>query len=267
MNGGGGPWRRWVRVMSETRYDASRSAARWRSASSWEPMAIFSPSIRVSPTWNASPPDRRRTSAAIVQYSTAVKAWISRSRSTTRRTATLWTRPAVRPRRILLAHQRAELVAHQAVDDPPRLLRVDQVEVQDAWIGEGGLDGGLGDFAEGHPPHAVRRQAGVLGDVPRNRLALAIKVRGQPHRVGCAGGIGQALELVLAIGQWLVLRGEVVLEVDAQPALGQVPDVPIRGENVVPVTQVPLDRLGLGWRLDDHEVAARRPRCAIGRGV
>ena len=36
--------------------------------------------------------------AWIVQYSRAVKAWISRSRSTTRRTATDWTRPADRPR-------------------------------------------------------------------------------------------------------------------------------------------------------------------------
>ena len=39
--------------------------------------------------------------ASIVQYSRAVNASISRSRSTTRRTATDWTRPADRPPRTL----------------------------------------------------------------------------------------------------------------------------------------------------------------------
>ena len=40
------------------------------------------------------------SSASMLQYSCGVKAWISRSRSTTRRSATDWTRPAERPYRI-----------------------------------------------------------------------------------------------------------------------------------------------------------------------
>ncbi len=45
---------------------------------------------------------RSASSASSVQYSRAVKARISRSRSTTIRTATDWTRPADRPPRTLL---------------------------------------------------------------------------------------------------------------------------------------------------------------------
>ena len=74
--------------------------------------------------------------ASIVQYSRAVKAWISRSRSTTRRTATDWTRPADRPERTLRHMQRAERVADQAVHDAPRLLRVHEVHVDVARMAE-----------------------------------------------------------------------------------------------------------------------------------
>ena len=51
----------------------------------------------------------------------------------------------------LLAEQRAERVADEAVDDPARLLGVDEVHVDLARVREGLLDRRLGDLVEGHP--------------------------------------------------------------------------------------------------------------------
>jgi hypothetical protein len=50
-----------------------------------------------------------------------------------------------------------------------------------------------------------------------------------------------------------VVRLEVVLEVHTELALRQVPDMSIGGTDGVVTAQVLLDRLRLGWRLDDDQ--------------
>ena len=45
------------------------------------------------------------------------------------------------------------LVAVEAVEDAAGLLGVDQLAVEVAGVGQGGLDGGGGDLVEHHPPH------------------------------------------------------------------------------------------------------------------
>ena len=155
----------------------------------------------------------------------------------------------------LAADQRAELVAHQPIDDAPRLLGVHQVEVDAARVGEGLIDRALGDLAERHPLQAVRRQLGVLGDMPGDRFALAIEVGGKPHLVGATRLVGQLVELLAAVLQRLVAQGEVMVHVHAQALLRQVTDMAIGRQHGVAGAQVSLDGLGLGGRLDDHQVA------------
>ena len=100
VNGGAGE-RFWVRVPTLVTLGWSASiAARWRSAVSSSPTSSAAPSMRTTSAGNFSPAAVSRI-AWIVQYSRAVKAVISRSRSTTRRTATDWTRPADKPPRTL----------------------------------------------------------------------------------------------------------------------------------------------------------------------
>ena len=70
---------------------AARST--WRSVVASSGRSSASPSMRTSSAAKVSPLAVARI-ASIVQYSRAVNASISRSRSTTRRTATDWTRPA-----------------------------------------------------------------------------------------------------------------------------------------------------------------------------
>ena len=56
------------------------------------------------------------------------------------RVATLCTRPAERPGIDLSPEHGRELVAVEAVEDPPRLLGVDKATVELAGIGDGVLD-------------------------------------------------------------------------------------------------------------------------------
>ena len=152
----------------------------------------------------------------------------------------------------LAPQQRAERVADEAVDDPAGLLGVDEVRVDLARMGERLADRALGDLAEGHPPGLARRDVGRLGDVPGDRLALAVEVGGEVDEVGRLGGLRDLGDLLAAVVRDDVLGGEVVVDVDPELALagvlGQVADMAVGGEDPVVRAQVALDRPGLGRR-------------------
>ena len=159
-----------------------------------------------------------------------------------------------------------DLVAVETVEDAPRLLRVDQTAVEVAPLVHGAGDRGRRDLVEHHPlDRDGRRQH--LGQVPRDRLALAVFVRCQVELVG-------ALEELLQVGHHRLLRRrddverlEAVVDVDAQarPALtlvggrdlvgaaGQVADVTDRRLDDEVGSEHPADGARLGRRLDDDE--------------
>ena len=99
---------------------------------------------------------------------------------------------------------------------------------------------------------------GGLGDVPGDRLALAVEVGREEDEVRALGRLRDVVDLLAAVVVDDVLGLEVVVDVDAELALarvlGQVADMAIGGEDAVVVAQVALDRPRLGRRLDDHEV-------------
>ena len=101
------------------------------------------------------------------QYSWGTKARISSSRSTTRRVATDWTRPADRPRRIFFHSKGGELITHDAVQDAPGLLGVHQILVDGPGGGDGLFTTGLGDLVKGDPVGLVVGNAQQLLQVPR----------------------------------------------------------------------------------------------------
>ena len=131
----------------------------------------------------------------------------------------------------LLAEERAQRVADQAVDDAARLLGVDEVHVDLARVGERLLDRRLGDLVEGDPERLVVGHVGGLGDVPGDRLALAVEVGGEIDLVGALGGLLDVGDLLAPVVRDHVLRFEVVVDVDAELALarvlGQVADVAV----------------------------------------
>jgi hypothetical protein len=141
-------------------------------------------------------------------------------------------------------------------------LRVHEVRVDTARVGERVLDGALRDLAERDPARLLRRDVGGLGHVPRDRLALAVEVRGEVDGVRAAGRLLDVGDLLAAIVADDVLGLEVVVDVDAELALArvvrQIADMTVRGENPVVVSQVPFDRSSLRRRLDDDKVLRHR---------
>ena len=146
--------------------------------------------------------------------------------------------------------QRTQCVPDEAVDDPARLLRIDQVHVDAARVGERVPDRVGRDLAEGDAARLLGVEVRGLGNVPRDRLALAVEVRREVHEIRAAGGLLDCPDVLAARGNDLVVGAEVMLDVDAELVLakflGQVPYVPIRGEDGVAGAEVPLDRLCLG---------------------
>ena len=187
VNGGGALWRRWVRVTAATVKVPASMAARWVSASVGVRddglLAVDPGQLGMDPARADRPIKVDRQAPVFLGNERGDLAFPIDDQADGH--ALYPTGRQAAPD--LAGDQRAELVAHQAVDDPPGLLGVDQVQVQAAGRREGGLDGRLGDLAEGHPANAVLVDPGVLGDMPGDRLALAIKVGGQPHGVRLLG--------------------------------------------------------------------------------
>ncbi len=168
----------------------------------------------------------------------------------------------------LARQQRAQGVADQPIHDPAGLLGVDEVLVDVARIGERFPDRRLGDLAERHPAGFRGGHVGGLGHVPGDRFAFAIEVRGQEDRIRDPGRLLDVRDLLAPVGRDHILRGEVMVDVDAELALarvlGQVADVTVRGEDAVVVAQVAFDSPGLGRGLDDDEVPWHGRECSTG---
>ena len=108
----------------------------------------------------------------------------------------------------------------------------------------------LRDLGEGHPARLVGRDVGRLGDMPGDRLALAVKVGGEVDEVGRLGRLGDGVDLLAAVLADHIFGLEIVVDIDAELALarvlGQVADVAVRGEDLVVGAEVSLDRARLG---------------------
>ena len=109
---------------------------------------------------------------------------------------------------------------------------------------------------------------GGLGDVPGDRLALAVEVGGEEDLVGGLGRLLDLGDLLAPVVGDHVLGREVMVDVDAELALarvlGQVADVAVRGEDPVVGAEIALDGAGLGRRFDDHEVLGHGRECSTG---
>jgi len=154
----------------------------------------------------------------------------------------------------LLPQDRADLVAHEPIQDPPGLLGFDLLAVEATRVLERRLDGPLGDLVEDDPAHLPSLAcAERLCDVPADGLALTIRVGGQVDGRGLLGGCLQLVQDLLACREGLVLGPEAPFDVHAQGLLGQIPDVSHGGLHAEVAPKVAVDGLRLRWRLDDDE--------------
>ena len=169
----------------------------------------------------------------------------------------------------LAPQHRRQVEADQVVERAPRLLRIDQVAGDRARVGHRFLDRARRDLGEHHPLQGlVLEQAALLqdlGDVPADRLALAVRVGRQEQGVGALGGLGDRVDVLLVLLDQVVAHGEAVVRVDRAFLRHQVADMAVGGQDGEVLAEVLVDRLGLGGRLDDEEVLGHGGRSLYGR--
>ena len=162
--------------------------------------------------------------------------------------------PGGQTRLDLAPEQRAELIAHDAVEHAARLLRIDQVLIDLARVLDALGDDLLRDLVEGHALGLIVRQIQQLLQVPRNGLSLAVRVGREIDGSGRFGALFQVGDHVGAILHGQILRREVAVDIDAHRALGQVAQMPHRGHDLIVAAQIFFDCSGLRRRLDDHQI-------------
>src|SRR6185436_2592473 len=125
----------------------------------------------------------------------------------------------------LLPEQRRELVADDAVEQAAGLLRVDAVHRDLAGTLERVEHAALGDLVERDAPDLLGGDLQRLHEMPGDGLALAVRVGREEDGFGGARDGAQLLERLLLLLDDAVLRFEVVVDVDAETPLREIPDV------------------------------------------
>ncbi|MCW1777244.1 hypothetical protein NB693_23225 [Pantoea ananatis] len=131
------------------------------------------------------------------------------------------------------------------------------------------LDRARGDFGEHHPVQRLALEQPALlqdlGDVPADRLALAVRVGRQVDVFGRLGRLGDGLHVLLVLVDQRVAHREAVVRIHCAFFRDQVAHVPIRPGRGNPC-EVFVDRLGLGGRFDDEQVLGHGGRASMGVG-
>ena len=125
-------------------------------------------------------------------------------------------------------------------------------------MGEGPLDRRLGDLVEHDAMDldALQRPAPVqfLGNVPGDRLALAVRVGRKIEPLGALERVGDILDALVGPRVDLPGHGEAFVGFHRSVLGRQVAHVAVAGQYPIVLAEVLVDGLGLGRRFDDDDV-------------
>ena len=96
-------------------------------------------------------------------------------------------------------------------------------------------------------------QAQNVSQMPADGFAFAVRVGREKHAVGVFGFAFQLLDELFLAFDADVLRGIVMLHVDAQLRSGQVADMAHAGGDLIIIAQIFADGLRLSRRLHDYQ--------------
>ena len=152
-----------------------------------------------------------------------------------------------------LPDERRDLVPHETVHDPARLLGVHKVLVHLGRVLHRLGDPAFRYLVEHHAEHVPVVRLDLPGDVPGDRFPFTVGIRRQidglrPERMGAQPGD----DFVFSLDR-LVFRTEPVLDVDPDLALREVLDMPDRRLDDEVLPEILVYRLGLGRRFHDNE--------------
>ena len=157
--------------------------------------------------------------------------------------------------RQLAPEHRREREADQIVERAAREIGVDQRVVDGARMLHRLGHRLLGDRIEDDALDRLVLQRLLfverLQHVPGDRLALAVGVGGQNEGVGLLQGMGDVVDALLRLGVDLPEHLEIIVRIDRSVLGRQVTDMAKGRQDLVTGPQVLIDRLRLGWRLDN----------------
>ena len=147
----------------------------------------------------------------------------------------------------------ADFIADEAVENAAGLLRIDQIHIQIARVPDGLLHGVFGQLVEGDALRLFRIQPEYGGEMPAYGLALAVGVGRQKDLGGVLGFLFQGVDQLALPADVDVFRLKIMLDVDAELAFGQIPDMSLGGNHLVALSEKALDGGHLRGRLHDNE--------------
>ena len=161
------------------------------------------------------------------------------------------THPALDPR----PQQRTDHIADDTVQHTARLLGVDQIHIQFSGVLKRLRNGTSGNLMKRNPAETGFFIA-VLQDLvqmPCDRLPFAVRVGSKIDLFDCLCGFLEFGKILAARLGLLILRSEIMLDVNAERPFGQIADMTIRSfDNIVLSEDLPYG-LCLGGRLHDHK--------------
>ena len=160
--------------------------------------------------------------------------------------------------RQLAPQHRRQGVAHQVIERPAGEVGFDQRFVEVARVGHGLEHGVAGDLVEHHPLDLDAAQRPALFEklhhVPRDRLALAVRVGGEIEVIRPFQGLGDFADAFLRPGVDRPGHGEPIVRQDRSLLGRKVADMAVGGEDLEVRAEILVDGLGLGRGLDDDYV-------------
>ena len=165
-------------------------------------------------------------------------------------------------RRNLAPQQRREIEADEVVERAPRLLGVDQVLRHIAAFFDGTLHLARRDLVEHDALDRLVLEQTLFFQhflqVPGDSLAFAIGVGCEEQGVGAFQLGDDRVDMLRVLFDDLIFHLEAARHIDCAVLRHEVTHVSVRGQNLVVLAQVFLDRLRLRRRLDDDQILAHR---------
>jgi hypothetical protein len=158
----------------------------------------------------------------------------------------------------LFAQERTDGVADQAVEHPPRLLRVDERLIDLARRGERAVNRVARDLVEFNPADRLALEGAIErgGKVPGNRFPLAVRIGGEKD-LGRILRVGLELcDDLFLLGRNHIMGTKIMFNVDAHLAFRQIANMPDRRAYSKAAPQKAPHRPRLGRRFDDDKAGA-----------
>ena len=146
----------------------------------------------------------------------------------------------------------------QIVERPPRLLGIDEIHVEVAWVLQGIEHRAFGDLVERDALHRNAVDGIALlehrQDMPRDGLALAIGIGGQIEVFGAFQRLGDLAQVLAGPRVRHVGHREVLVRTHRSVLGRQIADMAIARQHPEVVTEIPVDGSRFGGGFDDNDV-------------